>query len=588
MTTMSVWFRRQILPVVLAAIAAAVVCLQFSVSVSAQTAPSITSLTPAFGPVGTPVTIAGADFGATQAPVASIAVDVNVFRDPTTASTTLTTPTFSTASPNELLLAFISTDFLSGTNTTVTNVTGGGLTWVLVRRTNVQRGSAEIWRAFAPTVLSNVSVTATTSQSVVSSITLMSFTGVDTTGTSGSGAIGATGSGNANPGAPTATLTTTRAGSWVIGVGNDHDHAIARTVPANQTMIHQYLPAVGDTYWVQRITAPTAVSGSAATINDTAPATDRYNLTICEIRPAILPPSTVTFNGTAATPTSWSATSIVAPVPAGATTGDVIVTVGGLPSAAGVSFAVTAVPPPTITGLAPIAGAVGVPVTITGTNFGATVGTSTVAFNGTPATPTSWSATSIVVPVPAGATTGNVVVTVGGVPSNGSAFTVAPSITSLLPLSGPTGTSVTITGANFGATVGTSTVTFNGTAATPTTWSATSIAVPVPTGATTGNVVVTVGGLAEQRRRVYGDSGAAPTITASRADRRCGRDVPVTITGTNFGATGARARSRSTARRPRRRRGARRASSCQCRRRDDGQCGGDGGWRRQQRRRRSR
>ena len=43
----------------------------------------------------------------------------------------------------------------------------------------------------------------------------------------------------------------------------------------------------------------------------------------------------------------------------------------------------------------------GASVTITGTNFGATQGTSTVKFNGTAAAPTSWAATSIVVPVPA-------------------------------------------------------------------------------------------------------------------------------------------------------------------------------------------
>src|SRR5262249_22770965 len=55
----------------------------------------------------------------------------------------------------------------------------------------------------------------------------------------------------------------------------------------------------------------------------------------------------------------------------------------------------------------------------------------------------------------------------------------APSITALSPASGPVGTTVTITGTNFGATKGTSTVTFNGTLATPTAWSATSITVPV-------------------------------------------------------------------------------------------------------------
>src|SRR5436309_8895060 len=73
------------------------------------------------------------------------------------------------------------------------------------------------------------------------------------------------------------------------------------------------------------------------------------------------------------------------------------------------------------------------------------------------------------------------------------------SITSLNPTSGVLGTSVTITGANFGASQGTSTVTFNGIGATPTSWSATSIVVPVPSGATTGNVVVTVGGIASER-----------------------------------------------------------------------------------------
>jgi len=182
----------------------------------------------------------------------------------------------------------------------------------------------------------------------------------------------------------------------------------------------------------------------------------------------------------------------VVPVPAGATTGNVVVTVGGLASN-GVTFTVA----PKITTLSPTSGPVATSVTITGTTFGATQGTSTVTFNGTAATPTSWSATSIVVPVPAGATTtGNVVVTVGGLASNGVTFTVAPQITTLSPTSGPVATSVTITGTTFGATQATSTVTFNGTAATPTSWSATSIVVPVPAGATTGNVVVTVGGLA--------------------------------------------------------------------------------------------
>src|SRR6266851_2570085 len=82
----------------------------------------------------------------------------------------------------------------------------------------------------------------------------------------------------------------------------------------------------------------------------------------------------------------------------------------------GVSFTVTAASSgPSITSLNPTSGVVGTSVTIAGASFGATQGTSTVKFNGTAATPTNWNATSITAPVPAGATTGNVVVTVGGV-----------------------------------------------------------------------------------------------------------------------------------------------------------------------------
>jgi hypothetical protein len=246
--------------------------------------------------------------------------------------------------------------------------------------------------------------------------------------------------------------------------------------------------------------------------------------------------STVKFNGIAATPASWSATSIVVPVPAGATTGNVVVTVAGAASN-GVNFTVT-VPGPSVTSLNPTSGVVGTPVVIGGANFGATQGTSTVTFNGIAATPTGWSATSISAPVPAGATTGNVVVTVGGAASNGVSFTVtvlAPSIASLNPTSGLVGTSVTIAGANFGTTQGTSTVKFNGIAATATSWNATSITAAVPAGATTGNVVVTVGGAASNGVS-FTVTVPAPSI-ASLNPTSGMVGTSVTIAGANFGAT---------------------------------------------------
>ena len=206
--------------------------------------------------------------------------------------------------------------------------------------------------------------------------------------------------------------------------------------------------------------------------------------------------STVTFGGTAATTfASWTSTSIGVTVPAGANTGNVVVTVGAL-SSNGVSF--TVVTPPNISGLSAPSGVIGTSLTISGTGFGSGQGTSTVTFGGTAATTfSSWTSTNIGVTVPAGALTGNVVVTVSGVTSNGVAFTVAPNISNLSQTSGTVGTSITITGTGFGTSQGSSTVTFGGTAATTFSgWTPTSIGVTVPAGALSGNVVVTIGTLA--------------------------------------------------------------------------------------------
>jgi len=110
---------------------------------------------------------------------------------------------------------------------------------------------------------------------------------VDTSGVNGSGAIGATGSANAASGGPAASLVTTRNTSWVFGVGNDWDNAIARTPGANQSLVHEFLSPSGDTYWVQKQNATTPLSGTTVTINDTAPTGDRYNLSIVEVLPSL-------------------------------------------------------------------------------------------------------------------------------------------------------------------------------------------------------------------------------------------------------------------------------------------------------------
>jgi len=217
---------------------------------------------------------------------AALATDVIVPVDAGIGATSITTPAFSTHQPNELLLAFIATDGKTTGAMSVTSVTGGGLTWTLVRRTNVQLGTSEVWRAFVPSSLTGVAVRAALAQSVASSMTVVSFTGADPSGAGGSGAIGATAGANARPGAPAASLVTTRANSWTWGVGNDWDGATPRTVPAPQVKVHEYLSPTGDTFWAQRQGSPSVPVGTTVTINDTAPTGDRYNLTVVEVLPS--------------------------------------------------------------------------------------------------------------------------------------------------------------------------------------------------------------------------------------------------------------------------------------------------------------
>src|ERR1700688_2835825 len=435
-------------------------------------APSITSLSATSGAVGASVTITGKNFGSTQG---SSTVKFNA-----TTATTITT--------------------WSATSIVAT-VPPGATTGNLVVTVS---GTASNGVSFTVVAAPNITSLSPTSGAVGAAVTI---TGTNFGSTQGTSTVKFNGT--------TATVT-----SWSAT-------SIATTVPSGATTGNVVVHASG----VDSNGSTFAVFPSISSLSPTSGAVGA-SITIAGLNfGSTQGTSTVKFNGTTATVTSWSTTSIVATVPNGATTGNVVVTVGGNASN-GVSF--TVIPTPSVTSLSPTSGAVGAAVTITGTNFGSTQGTSTVKFNGTTATVTSWSATSIATTVPSGATTGNVVVHASGVDSNGSTFTVFPSISSLSPTSGAVGASITIAGLNFGSTQGTSTVKFNGTTATVTSWSATSIVATVPNGATTGNVVVMVGGNASN-----GSSFtvvAAPNIT-SLSPTSGAVGAAVTITGTNFGST---------------------------------------------------
>src|SRR5439155_7311158 len=93
-----------------------------------------------------------------------------------------------------------------------------------------------------------------------------------------------------------------------------------------------------------------------------------------------------------------------------------------------------------------------------------------------------------------------------------TAVTSPPTITSFTPASGPTGTSVTISGTNF---TGATAVLFNGVSASFTVSSATAIQATVPAGATTGSLKVTTpGGTATSTSSFTVNTVSGPPVAA--------------------------------------------------------------------------
>ncbi len=192
---------------------------------------------------------------------------------------------------------------------------------------------------------------------------------------------------------------------------------------------------------------------------------------------------------------------------------------------------------PFVTGLSPVLGGIGSSVTITGSNFGASQGNSSVTFNGTAATSiASWGSAQIVATVPSGATSGPVAVTVNSIqsPANPTFDVINPVIGSLTPPAAQVGGQVTINGSGFGTGGGASSVQFNSTAASVLSWSNTNITVSVPYGATSGPVTVSQNGVTS--------NGVQFTVLEQLSITSISPTVgpvgtSVTITGRGFGAT---------------------------------------------------
>jgi hypothetical protein len=119
---------------------------------SAGTHTITATATDTFGGVGTspPVSVTVDN----SHPANLIAIDKQVFVDGTG---TMTTPAFSTTTDSELLIAFVAIDGPSNSPQTAT-VSGAGLKWTLLKRSNTQAGDSEMWAAMAPDPLTNATV----------------------------------------------------------------------------------------------------------------------------------------------------------------------------------------------------------------------------------------------------------------------------------------------------------------------------------------------------------------------------------------------------------------------------------------------
>ena len=235
--------------------------------------------------------------------------------------------------------------------------------------------------------------------------------------------------------------------------------------------------------------------GPGPSISSFSPTSGAAGSTVVTINGANLGTATaVTFGVLAATFSVVSDTTLHATVPNGATTGPIAVTTPAGTAMSASSFTVTF----TISGFSPTSGPPGATVTINGAGFSAF---SSARFNGLAASTQVISSTQLQAIVPAGATTGPISVFRFGTPStttSATSFTVtggggggggsAPTISSFSPGSGPTGTSVGITGTNF---TGATSVKFNGRAAVFGVDSGTHITATVPDGASSGRITAT-------------------------------------------------------------------------------------------------
>jgi hypothetical protein len=408
--------------------------------------PTVTGFTPATGAAGTSVTISGtnltdvtavnfngtaAAFTVTSASAIQTAVPAGAASGPisvTAPGGTAASPTSFTVLNPPTITGFSPASGLEGSSVSITGTNFTGATSVTFN------GTASTFSVTSGTTI-QATVPAGTTNGAVSVITP---DGAATSQASFTVLHAPAISGFAPASGPAGTSVTITGTNFTGATAVAFNGAAAAFTASSDTSIQATAPA-GVTIGPLSVTGPggTATSGASfiasPTIAGFTPAAGAGGTVVTITGTNFTGATAVSFNGVAATFSVSSATSIQATAPANVTTGPLSVTTPGGMATSSSNFAGA----PAISSFAPANGATGAVVTITGVNFG---GATAVKFNGVSSTNFAIvSSTSIQAVVPAGATTGRVVVTTGaGSATSASNFTVTAVLT-VRKSSGPLG-----------------------------------------------------------------------------------------------------------------------------------------------------
>ena len=180
------------------------------------------------------------------------------------------TVSLSTGGTNRLIIVSIHTS-----NNTALVPSATGLTFVQVgaNLSYASNGEQQIYRAFASSQLSALTVTLTGSANPQSSVEITTFSGTDTTGTNGSGAIGATNTvTSAGAASSSAAVTTTRDLSLVIGAFAQ-TNSTTMTAGTSQTIRSSSVTQTFSRGIIETQNSTTTPSGTSVTCNITLGAT---------------------------------------------------------------------------------------------------------------------------------------------------------------------------------------------------------------------------------------------------------------------------------------------------------------------------